>query len=184
MKRFFPALFCLLSLSSFGQQKPTDLDKSPMDMAYYPQNFPILKMNGKAGDQLILRVIYGRPQKAGRQIFGGIVNYDQVWRLGANEATEIEFFKPVKIDGKTIAKGRYSLFAICSQAKWTIILNSEKDIWGLSYNQKKDIQRIDVPVQSNNNPVEFFTIYFEEIKGGANMNILWDSVKVALPIKF
>ncbi|HRI21421.1 MAG TPA: DUF2911 domain-containing protein [Panacibacter sp.] len=184
MKRFFPALLCLLSFSVFAQQKPTDLDKSPMDMSYEPANYPILKMNGKAGDQPIARVIYGRPQKTGRQIFGGIVNYNQVWRMGANEATEIEFFKNVKIDGKTVAKGRYSMYAICNENKWTIILNTEKDIWGLSYNQKKDILRTDVPVKNTDSPVEAFTIYFDEVKGGANMNILWDSVRVALPISF
>ena len=85
-------LFCFFSLGAFAQQKPTDLDKSPMDMSYSPQNYPIIKMNGKTTAQPVARVIYGRPQKAGRVIFGGIVAYDQIWRLGANEATEIEFF--------------------------------------------------------------------------------------------
>ena len=184
MKRIFPALLCFLPFCAFAQQKPTDLDKSPMDMSYAPANYPISKMNGKAVSPPVARVIYGRPQKAGRQIFGGIINYNQVWRMGANEATEIEFFKNVKIDGKSVAKGRYSMYAICNESKWTIIINSEKDIWGLSYNQKKDILRIDVPVQNPDNLTEAFTIYFEDIKGGANMNIIWDSVKVALPIAY
>ncbi len=184
MKNFIPALFCILSLSAFAQQKPTDLDKSPMDMSYAPVNYPILKMNGKVANPPVARVIYGRPQKTGRQIFGGIVNYNQVWRMGANEATEIEFFKNVKIGGKTIAKGRYTMYAICNESKWTLIFNTEKDIWGLSYNEKKDVLRTDVPVKITDSPVEAFTIYFEDMKGGSNLNILWDSVKVVLPINY
>jgi hypothetical protein len=185
MKKILQALFCLLSLSSLAQQKPTDLDKSPMDMSYCPLNFPILKMNGEVTNiEPVARVIYSRPQKAGREIFGGIVTYNQLWRLGANEATEIEFFKNVKIGGKSVAKGRYSMYAICTEAKWTIIFNSEIYIWGLSYNQRKDILRVDVPVQNTDNVVEAFTIYFEDTKGGTNLNILWDTVKVSLPLSF
>src|SRR6476620_3840718 len=73
------------------------LDKSPMDMSYYPVNYPILKIQDKATEPLLARVIYGRPQKNGRVIFGELVEYGKIWRLGANEATEIEFYKDVKI---------------------------------------------------------------------------------------
>src|SRR5688572_27482066 len=96
------------------------LDKSPMDMSYYPHNYPVLKIQDKTKDPLAARVIYSRPQKAGRTIFGGLVKYGEVWRIGANEATEIEFFKPVKFGGKKIAKGRYTLYAIVSESTWTI----------------------------------------------------------------
>jgi hypothetical protein len=184
MKKIFVALFCLLTLSSFAQQKPTDLDKSPLDVSYSPPNYPILKMNGKVKGEPVARVIYSRPQKLGREIFGNIVSYDQVWRLGANEATEIEFFRNVKINGKTISKGRYTMYSICTDTAWTIILNTEKDVWGLLYNPKKDVYRTPVPVQKNSEPVEAFTMYFEDEKGGTALNILWDMVKVTLPIKF
>jgi hypothetical protein len=184
MKKNFVAVFCLVSLSSIAQQQPTELDKSPMDMSYSPPNYPILKMNGKTTEQPVARVIYSRPQKAGRVIFGGIVTYNQVWRLGANEATEIEFFKNVKINGKTLPKGRYTLYSICTEAKWTIIFNTEKDIWGLAYNQRKDALRVDAPVQNSDTPVEALTMYFEDMKEGTTLNILWDNVKVVLPINF
>jgi hypothetical protein len=184
MKKLFPVLFCLLSLSLFAQQKPTDLDKSPLDVSYCPSNYPILKMNGKVKDEPVARVIYSRPQKLGREIFGNIVSYNQVWRLGANEATEIEFFRNVKINGKTIAKGRYTIYAVCTDTVWTLILNSEKDVWGLLYNSKKDVYRTTVHVQKNNQPVEIFTMFFEDMQGGTVLNILWDTIKVELPIKF
>ena len=184
MKQTMIALLCFFSFSVFAQVQPTDLDKSPMDMNYSPQSYPILKMNGKTSAPPNCRIIYSRPQKAGRVIFGGIVTYGQVWRLGANEATEIEFYNNVKINGKTIAKGKYSIYAICNETKWTIILNNEKDVWGLYYNSKKDVLRTDVPVTNTDKIAEVFTAYFEDVKGGTNLIFMWDNVKVSLPIKF
>ncbi len=87
------------------------IDKSPMDMAYYPVNYPVLKIQDKAAEPLAARVIYSRPQKEGRAIFGGLIEYGKVWRLGANEATEIELYRDVKIKDKKLAKGRYTLYA-------------------------------------------------------------------------
>ncbi len=78
--------------NNFAQQKPTDLDKSPLDVSYCPPNYPILKMNGKASTPPTARIIYSRPQCNGRKIFGETVVYNQIWRLGANEATEFECF--------------------------------------------------------------------------------------------
>lgn len=183
-KNFLALLISFFSLTLFAQQKPTDLDKSPLDVSYSPSNFPILKMNGKQVDAPFARVLYGRPQKAGRTIFGGIVNYEQVWRLGANEATEIEFFKNAKIAGKNISKGRYTMYAICHEKTWTLILNNEKDVWGLFYNAKKDAFRVDVPVQITDGVTENFTMYFEDAKDGTKLIIMWDNVRVELPITF
>lgn len=184
MKKICVMFFCLFSLASFAQQKPTDIDKSPLDVSYSPVNYPILKMNGKIKGEPAVRIIYSRPQKAGREIFGNIVAYDQVWRLGANEATEIEFFRNAKVNGKTISKGRYTMYAICTDTMWTIILNSEKDVWGLYYNAKKDVYRTQIPVEKTNEPIEYLTMYFEDTQSGTSLNILWDTVKVSLPIKF
>src|SRR5476649_2988453 len=100
MKSIISFIFLLAAFCAQGQQKPTDLDKSPMDMSYWPPNYPLLKMNGKANELPVGRIIYGRPLKNNRSIFGGIVKYNELWRLGANEATEAEFFSNVKIGGK------------------------------------------------------------------------------------
>ncbi len=184
MKKLTALLFLFISIAAIAQQKPTDLDKSPADISYCPNNYPILKMNGKIATDPVARVIYSRPQKAGRVIFGGIVAYNQIWRLGANEATEIEFFRSVKIGSKTIPKGRYSMYAICTENKWTIIFNSEKDIWGLSYNAKKDVLHIDEPIQQTDTPVEAFTMYFDDAKNTSNLVILWDTIKVEVPVSY
>lgn len=169
--------------SIWAQPKPTDLDKSPMDMSYWPANYPILKMKGMAKDQPIARVIYGRPLKGGRTIFGGIIKYNELWRLGANEATEIEFFKNVKIGGKLVTKGRYTFYCLATESNWTLILNKDNYCWGnFTYDSKKDLLRTDVAIEKNNENVEAFTIYFEDIKNGSNMVILWDEIKTVLPI--
>ena len=183
MKAFISFFILLLALQTSAQQKPTDLDKSPMDMSYWPANYPILKMTGKVKEQPIARIIYSRPLKNNRTIFDGIIKYNEVWRLGANEATEIEFFAPVKIGGKLINKGRYSIFCIPNATKWTIILNKDNYAWGsFMYDNKKDVIRVDLDIEKNVEIVEAFTAFFEETKQGANLFLLWDDVKTALPI--
>ncbi|MBU6261694.1 MAG: DUF2911 domain-containing protein [Bacteroidetes bacterium] len=185
MRPLFLALALVASILATAQQKPTDLDKSPMDMSYWPSNFPMLKLSGKASGEPFARVIYGRPQKNGRVLFGDIVQYNSIWRLGANEATEIEFFVPVKIDGKLVPKGRYTLYSIPNENNWTLILNTDNFSWGnFSYNAKKDLLRVQVPVLKTMDTTEAFTLYFEETNLGAGLIILWDQVKVMLPISF
>jgi len=185
MRPLFLALALFTSILVNAQQKPTDLDKSPMDMSYWPSNFPMLKLSGKASGEPFARVIYGRQQKNGRTLFGDIVQYNTIWRLGANEATEIEFFVPVKIDGKLVPKGRYTLYSIPNESNWILILNTDNFSWGnFSYNAKKDLLRVQVPVIKTMDTTEAFTLYFEETNLGAGLIILWDQVKVMLPISF
>jgi hypothetical protein len=183
MKSFLSFFFFLTFGFVQAQQKPTDLDKSPMDMSYWPANYPLLKMSGKTADFPIARIIYGRPLKNGRTIFGGILKYGEIWRLGANEATEIEFFSSVKIAGKSIAKGRYSLYCIPEENKWTLILNKDNFSWGAyTYDIKKDVLRVEMVTEKNSETIDPFTIYFDDVKTGANMIFLWDDFKAILPI--
>lgn len=159
------------------------LDKSPLDVSYFPVDYPISKTQNKAATSALIRVIYSRPQKDNRNIFGELIEYDKVWRLGANEATEIEFFKDATIAGKKIVKGRYTLYAIPSETKWTIILNKDTDTWGaFAYDQKKDVLRTDLPVETVTSPVEAFSIGFNKTDKGASLFIAWDKVNVSLPI--
>ncbi len=177
----FVLLFFCTGLQA--QQKPTELDKSPMDMSYWPANYPLLKMSGKAKELPVARVIYGRPLKNGRTIFGGIVKYNELWRLGANEATEIELFSNVKIGSKALAKGRYTVYCIPAENKWTLIFNKDNYVWGsFTYDSKKDVLRAEADIDRNTETVEAFTIYFDETKTGANLVILWDDTKAILPI--
>jgi hypothetical protein len=179
-------LFCFLISFSFSFSQSTKLpevDKSPMDVSYYPNNYPILKIQNKAAEPLAVRILYSRPQKQGRKVFGELVEYGKVWRLGANEATEIEFYKDVKIGGKKVPKGRYTLYAIASENVWTMILNKDTDTWGaFKYDSKKDVLRTDVVVQKTAEMVESMSMFFEKSANGISLIIAWEQVKAVLPI--
>ena len=169
-----------------AQTKFPPVDRSPMDMSYCPTDYPILRIQNKATEPLVARIIYGRPQKNDRVIFGDLVPYGSVWRLGANEATEIEFFKDVKIGGKKVSKGRYTLYALPDTDKWTLILNTEVNIWGaFKYDSKKDVLRLDVPVQKQADSTEIFTMIFEKNSpNSSNLIIAWDNILVKLPFSW
>jgi hypothetical protein len=163
--------------------KVLPLDKSPMDMVYFPEEYPVLKIKEKMKEPPVARVIYSRPQKADRTVFGDLVEYGKVWRLGANEATEIEFYKDVKINGKRVPKGKYTLYAIVAPGQWTMIINKDTDTWGsFKYDEKKDVVRCTIPAEGDQPPVEAFTMYFERSSNGANLVTAWDTVKASLPI--
>ena len=178
------ALLCLTACPAvFGQKFPA-VDKSPMDMAYYPDRYPVLKIQDKASEPLVARLIYSRPQRNGRTVFGGLNEYGKVWRLGANEATEIEFFQNVTVAGKAIPKGRYTLYTVPDSAKWVVILNSDTDIWGaFKYDMKKDVMRAEVPVQKSTEPLEALGMYFAKTNDGFALNAGWDNVMVSIPMK-
>jgi hypothetical protein len=171
-----------------AQSKSPNLDSSPLDISYYPIDYPVLKIQDKATEPLIARVVYSRPQKKGRKLFGDLVTYGQIWRLGANEATELEFFQDVKIDNKKIKKGRYTLYALVDEDKWTLIINKETDTWGaFRYDSTKDVLRTTVPVEKQSNITESFSIAFQKVKKndkGTDMVITWDDLLVRLFISW
>jgi len=184
MKKIAAVIVLLACLSSTRAQSRFPLmDKSPMDMSYYPVNYPILRIQDKATEPLVARLVYSRPQRNGRNVFGELLEYNKVWRLGANEATEIEFYKDVLINNKVVPKGRYTLYAIPAEDKWTIIVNKETDIWGaFKYDSGKDIVRADVAVEKQAEPLEAFTMFFEKAATGFVMIASWDTALVSLPI--
>lgn len=180
---FILSFFFFFSFVVKAQIDSIPLDKSPLDISYCPNNFTQLKVQSKVTEPLIARVIYSRPQKNGRVIFGGLLDYNNVWRIGANEATEIEFFRPVVFGKTKVSKGRYSIFCIPKETEWTLILSKDLYTWGaFSYDAKKDVARVTVPVQKLHTPVELFTIFFDKNNKGFNLNAMWDDAKVSVPI--
>jgi len=158
------------------------LDKSPMDMSYYPVDYPKLKMAGNAKEPLVARVIYSRPQKNNRTIFGDLIKYGAVWRLGANEATEIEFFRDVNISDKKVSKGRYVIYCIPQENNWKLVLNTDLYTWGLKIDSTKDEYKFSIPISKTRFPYELFTMEFEKADKGMQLNMEWDSLKASLPI--
>jgi hypothetical protein len=132
-----------------------------------------------------LKITYSQPQKRGREIFGKLVPFDQVWRTGANEATEITTTKNIQINGTLLKAGTYSLFTIPQKEKWTIIINSELGLWGAyNYNSKLDVMRFDVPVTTTDTIYESFTMQFDHRNEMADLLLYWDKTKISIPIKF
>jgi hypothetical protein len=169
----------------YAQSKLPPVDKSPMDMSYYPAGYPVLKIQDKLTEPLLARVVFSRPQKNGRSVFGELLEYGKLWRLGANEATEIEFFQPARVNGTRVKRGRYTMYCIPYPEKWTLIINKDTDSWGaFKYDETKDVVRIDVPVQKQTEALESFVMAFEKSQTGANLIIGWDDVKVSMPITF
>ncbi len=180
-------LFGLLFLALGGANAQTfrGLDKTPMDMAYYPDDYAHDRKFAPAkigADKAMVRVTYNRPAKNGREIFGKLVPYGKVWRAGANEAPEIKFYKDVTIGGKKIPAGNYALLTIPNEKEWTIILSSDVDQWGAySYNEALDVARVTVPVQKSDSVIENFSIQFAKKDAkNAIMYMGWDSMMVAV----
>jgi hypothetical protein len=144
-----------------------------------PPKSPRVTVEGKD-----IKVVYGQPSKKGRVIFGELVPYGQVWRTGANEATEITFAKDATFAGKSVKAGTYSFFTIPTEKEWTVILNSELKQWGAyGYDKAKDKNVLEstVPVKKTGAPVEKLTYRFD---GNNNLIIEWDQTQVEVPVSF
>ncbi len=173
------ALFLLLSLtpvlSKLYSQDFPKIDVSPMDLA--------IARSSKNGPPIV-RVIYSRPQKRGRDIFGDLVPYGKVWRTGANEATELDVYVPLLFGDTLLKPGTYTLYTIPRTDKWTIIINSEINVWGAySYKEEKDIARITVQCMQAAAPIEMLSMIFRPENNGTTLLIGWDDHYVEIPFK-
>lgn len=132
-----------------------------------------------------LKITYSQPHKHGREIFGKLVPYGEVWRTGANEATEMTITKDIELNGELLKAGTYSVFTIPQEDKWTIIINSELGLWGsYNYNSQLDLIRFELPAENTTTAYEAFTINIRQLNEVATIEFLWDRTRVAVPIKF
>ncbi len=137
---------------------------------------------------LRLSVYYNRPFKKGRVIFGELVPYGQVWRTGANEPTTFTTNRLIKVEGKALQPGTYSIFTIPGKDEWQVIFNSKKYGWGLKLtgesprDEQYDAAVIAVPVVSLDRVVEQFTIAFDE-SPDLRLTFAWDQTKVGVGLK-
>jgi predicted negative regulator of RcsB-dependent stress response len=129
-------------------------------------------------------VEYSRPGVKDREIFGELVPYNEVWRTGANKATSIEFNTDVTFSGKTVPAGKYSIFTIPAEGKWSFMLNKETELWGANdYKQEQDALRIAV-VPAEGEMTETFTIDFTNISAnGGSLQISFANTVVSVPFE-
>lgn len=132
-----------------------------------------------------VKITYSQPQKKGRKIFGALVPYGQLWRTGANEATEITLTRDMLVNNHLVNAGTYSIFTIPGEDEWTVILNTDLGLWGAyNYNPKLDLLRFPVPATENDTIFEAFTIIFDQRNEMAELLIMWDNVKLSIPLTF
>lgn len=129
-----------------------------------------------------LWIDYGRPAKRGRVIFGStVVPWNEVWRTGANAATQLRTDRDLVMGGVTIPAGFYTLWTLPSPTGWKLIVNQQTGQWGTDYHADRDLVRIDLPVSTLATPVERFTITMETSGQGGSLVLEWDNTRASLP---
>ena len=166
------SILLLVFVSNFtNAQNFRGLDKSPLDIIEYPAR----------GGNTIARILYGRPQLKGRDITR-LVPEGQLWRFGANEATELTLYTPMKVNDKKIDAGSYTMYAIPQNDQITIIINSATHVWGaFSYNKKMDVVRMTVPLRQVTVSLEAFSMAFQKSNTGIDLHFGWGNYRGTLP---
>jgi hypothetical protein len=132
-----------------------------------------------------ITINYSSPAVKGRKIWGGLVPYDKVWRAGANEATLFETNKDIKVEGKSLPAGKYSLYAIPGEKEWVIILNSKTGQWGVKMDEStteepaNDVLRVMVKPEKSAN----FNERLKYIVDKNGFALEWENLKVPVSIK-
>lgn len=126
---------------------------------------------------------YGRPSKRGRTIFGNVVPYGEVWRTGANAATQFRTDKALAFGDVTVPAGFYTLWTLPTASGWKLIVNGETGQWGTAHDPKKDLFTIDMQVTALADPVEHFTIQLLSTADGGLIQLDWDTVRATAAFK-
>jgi hypothetical protein len=141
------------------------------------------------GDQIT--VVYGRPYtkdpKTGekRKIWGALVPFDKVWRMGADEATLLTTEQPIELGGKQIPAGTYSLFMLPRGDEGaSLIVNKQTGQWGTKYDEKADLTRVEMKMDAVGVPVDQLTIAIDKnARGGGTLKVMWEGKQYSVDIK-
>lgn len=184
MNLFLKRMVILLTLVAVGvfiySYTTGGIFKKPLS----PKDTVEFKLN-----DLQLEVFYNRPSKRNRNVFGGIVAFNQVWRTGANEATTFETNQSLKIGNDYLVAGKYTLWTIPGEDSWEVIFNSKQYPWGVNDAMEPmrkpefDVINITVPLQKLENHVEQFTIAFDNSTDNLSLTMAWDTTKIVVPLK-
>ncbi|MBS1744353.1 MAG: DUF2911 domain-containing protein [Bacteroidetes bacterium] len=163
-------LFLFVCVLSFAQVKMP----APSPTQIIKQDFAIGNIELK----------YSRPSAKGRKVFGELVQYNKLWRTGANAATVITFSDPVEINGKKLDSGSYAIYTIPNLESWEIIFNKGINNAGVSgYKESDDVIRVKAETKNLKNKLETFTIDFDNMRPeSCDMNFMWEKTLVTLNI--
>jgi Protein of unknown function (DUF2911) len=167
-------LLLFLAFSALFATAQTDKSKRPSPPAQAECKFP---------DGNTIHVDYSSPRMRGRKIFGGLVPYNQVWRVGANEATTFVTTTDVMVGDKTVPRASYTMFAIPNPDNWTLIISKKVGEWGIPYpGEQYDFTRTTMSVSKLPKPVEDFTIGFDQLGAKCTMNFDWAETRASVDI--
>lgn len=167
MQKRLTILALVLSFATFAACQKT----RPSPSASASCSFP----DGKT-----IKTDYSSPRAKGRKIYGGLVPYGEVWRLGANDATTFVTNVNLSSAGKDIPSGSYTLFAMPGQDKWTLIISKKTGEWGIPYPEGEDLARVDMKVSKLSSPMENFTISYEQKGGSCVLNADWENTRASV----
>jgi len=130
-------------------------------------------------------ITYSRPSARDRKIFGDLVQYDELWRTGANASTKLMLNDEANIHGNTIPAGTYALYTLPGKEEWTIILNKNTELWGIDgYDQSEDIARFQIKSKTTDDFIETFTMNFTDLTyNSANVKLAWENTVVHFNIE-
>ena len=131
-----------------------------------------------------IEVVYDRPVARGRELFGGIVAYDEVWNPGANDATAVSFSRDVTVNGEALAAGKYSIWAIPRAGDWTVIFSRAADVYHTPYpGEDQDALRLTITPQRGDH-METLAFYFPMVEGKeTELRLHWGETVVPMLIK-
>jgi hypothetical protein len=127
-----------------------------------------------------LWIDYGRPSKRGRAIYGTVVPYGEVWRTGANAATQLSTDKPIAFGSTVVPAGKYTLWTLPTRDGWTLIVNSETGQWGTEHKPEKDVYKIPMSVSTKGDVTEKFFIHIADENGKGQIHFVWDTTVLAV----
>lgn len=139
---------------------------------------PAATASGKVGTTLVT-IDYSSPAVKNRKVWGELVPYGKVWRAGANEATTIEFSQDVQVEGRHLAKGKYSIYTIPNENQWTVIFNKATGQWGTEYDERQDALRVNVKPRPMSSMQE--RLSYHVVRNGILLR--WDKLEIPVKIK-
>ena len=148
------------------------LDKSPMDIASFPSNYRV--------SEKVIKIIYSRPQLKGRSL-EKLAPLGKKWRTGANEATEVTFYKDVIFGGAAVKAGTYTMYAIPGKNTWTVALSSQLNVWGVYFHKdENDVAKVTIPVKQTEENLDVFSIAIDE---DMTINMGWGNTLISIPVQ-
>lgn len=174
MKKILIACLALTMIFSFGANAQS---------IKMPAGSPLATIKQNVGTSDIT-IEYSRPSAKGRVVYGDVVPFDALWRTGANACSKITFGEEMKIQGKAVPAGTYSLFTIPGKTEWTIILNKNSKLGGTNgYTETEDLMRFKVKPVTKAEKTETFTIDFANLKNNqVTIELIWENTAVAFDV--